>query len=192
MNPVLDVFLYENRWQLATEDALYSDGDHYRPLKLAFAHIGEDLQRLKTMLLLGTGLGSAVYILHRMGVHPETTLVELDETVLGLATALMPAKLTGRLHPVCANAADYIRSCDASFDLLVVDVFIGREVPLFVTSAAFLQQCYLRLNKDGYFVLNYMMEGQAELQRMQNLIREVFPRFEEKGFGVNRIFIARK
>lgn len=92
VNPVLELYRYRGRWQLATADALYSDGGQYRPLLAAFRTLKPQLPAVKNMLVLGTGLGSAVQILHEMGHHPACTLVELDEKVLQWALELSAPK----------------------------------------------------------------------------------------------------
>jgi len=192
VNPLLDVYLYCGRWQLATADALYSDGDRYRPLRAAFRHIRGGLAAVQDMLLLGTGLGSAVHILHRMGFHPRATLVELDEVVLALAAERMPAGTEGRLTPVCADAAAYMQQQRATYDLVVVDLFIGREVPAFVTGAPFLEQCFRSLRSGGYFVFNYIPESASAYTAVQALLRQRFPGYGLLEFGINKVFVWRK
>jgi spermidine synthase len=192
VNPRLEVSLYQGRWQLATGDALYSDGDRYRPLLLAFRQLRQKLGAAPDMLLLGTGLGSAVHILHRMGRAPRATLVELDEVVLALAMALMPPDMAGKLRPVAADAAAYMERQQDSYDLVVVDIFIGKNVPAFVTTAAFLQQCRAGVRPGGCFVFNYIPESVPMWEKTRTLVAEIFPQHSLIEFGVNKVFIGYK
>src|ERR1044072_5212819 len=91
-NPVLELLYYQGRWQLGSVDVLYSDGHRYRPLGAPFKAVRHRLARLEEVVVLGTGLGSAVAILNRQGFHPPFTLVELDGVVLDWALELMPAE----------------------------------------------------------------------------------------------------
>ena len=62
VNPVLELFYFQGRYMLGTPDAVYSDGDRYRPLVAAFTAPGlkPHLGNVRNVLVLGTGLASAV------------------------------------------------------------------------------------------------------------------------------------
>ena len=89
-NPLLELYVYRGRYQLATADALYSDGAAYTPLKIAFKHLKQELPAVKHALVLGTGLASAVHVMKQTGNSPDFTLVEYDSTILKLAMEYLP------------------------------------------------------------------------------------------------------
>ncbi|NDC41773.1 MAG: hypothetical protein EBZ77_09520, partial [Chitinophagia bacterium] len=86
INPRLEVLLYHDRIQLATGDALYSDGKYYTPATEIAKYLDKDLPQFEQVLMLGVGLGSLVDVLAEKGCTPAFTLVEKDEVVLRLAT----------------------------------------------------------------------------------------------------------
>lgn len=190
LNPVLDLLYYQGRWQLATADALYSDGTHYRPLIAAFNALKPFLPQLKKVLVLGTGLGSAVQILNKQGYHPAFTLVELDQKVLRLAMELMQEGAAKNITPVCADAKDFLQDDDQIYDLLIVDVFNGRTVPEFVLSAAFLSNCKVRLATGGHLALNYMVNKPGDEYKAKAALEAAFGKVKELSFGINRVYIA--
>jgi spermidine synthase len=189
-HPVLDLYLHRNQWQLATEDAFYSDGKRYRPLLAAFKKIRRELATAHHVLVLGTGLASAVHILEHMGFHPVYTLVDIDEAVLGLAIELMPRHHLPRIEAVCMDAQLFMQQNTHRYPLIVCDVFIGRDVPDFVSSVIFLEQCKTSLQPGGRFILNYLEKSKSLYRDMCRLMDHVYPGYTRIEFGINKIFVA--
>lgn len=189
-HPVLDLYLHRNQWLLATEDAWYSNGKRYRPLLTAFKQIKEELVAAHHVLVLGTGLASAVHILEDMGFHPTYTLVDIDKAVLDLAIELMPGHNLSRIQPVCVDAQLFMQKNKKQYPLIVCDVFMGRDVPGFVSSAAFLEQCKRGLQPGGHFILNYLEKNESLYREVCLLMDRVFSGYKCIEFGINKIFVA--
>lgn len=188
-NPLLELYYYRGRMQLATPDALYSDGEHYRPLRIGFKQIKSYLPEVKEVLVLGTGLGSAVQVMDRMGYHPDFTMLDHDGTVLKWALETLPG-YGGQINPVCADAAEYMASNTSQYDLLVLDIFNSRVVPAFVTSAAFLTQCRSAIRPGGKMIMNYIVQRNEDWAQVDKTIRKIFPQCHCIDDGLNRIVIA--
>ncbi|MGN6567304.1 MAG: spermidine synthase [Flavipsychrobacter sp.] len=186
----MELYRYKGRWQLATIDALYSDGDKYSPLVRAYKEVKTKLSGIKDALVLGTGLGSAVQIFHSMGFSAKFTLVEYDAEILKWAMELMPPILLHDINPVCADAKNYITTDSNQYDMLVVDIFEGRIVPVFVTKLAFLQECRKRLRTGGIFIMNYIAIKEDEWEAVRLTINKAFPENKVIRQGLNRIVIA--
>ncbi len=186
---MLELFLYHDNFQLATEDAVYSDGVRYRPLILAFAVPDKkEIKDLRDVLVLGTGLGSAVQILQAKGASPRYTLVDNDEVILNLAKPL----LTGHnIAYVCADAGQFMQKDNGRYDMLVVDIFRNRLVPPEFTTVSFFGLCYEKLRPGGYFVFNYIAERQPEWDDALNNLRLVFGNVRVINEGINRITVAK-
>lgn len=189
-NPVLELYLYRNRWQLATADALYSDGHRYLPLRKAFRFLRKALPDVQSILVLGTGLGSAVHILHRMHLRPHFTLVDIDEVVLQLALQLMPKALIPCVEPVCADATEFVMDNNGRYDIIVIDIFNGRRVPAFVTSTLFLESCYGLLSRQGHLVMNYIPEDDRQAETFKKAITCLFPQVRILSLGLNLVLIV--
>lgn len=190
-NEVLDLLYYCNRFQLSTHDAMYSDGDKYRPLMIAFTHIGSALADMKDVLVLGTGLGSAANILYNKGYKPQYTFVEYDSTILQWAMKVLPKEVSDKSNPIHMDAAVYIETCGKQYNLLITDIFNSRVVPAFVTTEKFLKQCRRCIMPGGYFVLNYIVLQNTDWQASEQTIRSVFPNITVLQNGINRIVVAR-
>lgn len=189
-NTVLELCLSNGQYQLATHDALYSDGDKYRPLTIAFNHIGASLVNVKNVLLLGTGLGSAARILDAKGYSPAYTLLEYDETILQWAMQTLPADVAAKAEAIHADAAVFVAECSNVYDLVVVDIFNSRVVPAFVTTEDFLKKSRRCVKPGGHFVLNYIVLNNTDWELVAKTIRSVFPNTTILENGINRIFVA--
>lgn len=187
---MLELYLFKGRWQLATIDALYSDGDKYTPLVRAFKEIKTKLQDVKKVLVLGTGLGSAVQIFHSMGYSAQFTLVDNDAVILKWAMELMNEELLNDVTPVCADAKTFITEDNGTYDMLIVDIFQGRVVPAFVTGSNFLQECRRHINTGGIFIMNYIAIREAEWETVKKNVDQVFSAVKVLNNGLNRILIA--
>ncbi len=190
INPLIEIYFYRGQWQLATADALYSDGDRYRPLVAAYNVMKQVLPKLKDVLVLGAGLGSAVSIMRRMGFHPSFTLVDYDKTVLQWALEFSERVVGQNIIPVCADASEFVNSNEETYDMLIVDVFLGRVVPDFVTSIDFLEACKKKLKPGGYIILNYIINEPLGWGDMKNNFEKIFHEPKVIKLDINRILIA--
>lgn len=189
-NPHLELLYFRGRYQLATVDALYSDGIKYRPLSIAIKKIKTDLRHADNVLVLGTGLGSAVEIMLDAGYQPKFTLVDYDKTVLKWAMEHL-SHHASQITPVCADGEQYMKHNKEVYDIVVCDIFYSRIVPDFVTRVDFLEQCRKAVGDNGYFVLNYIVESDEKWIAADAAIRKVFPTCFCVDDGLNRIVIAK-
>ncbi|MBE2290223.1 MAG: hypothetical protein IAE95_11755 [Chitinophagaceae bacterium] len=181
----IELFLYQGRLQLATRDALYSDGTAYLPARELYRHFNADLPLVENVLVLGTGLASIVHVFAEKGYRPRFTLVETDKQILKWAMEFAPKDV--ELDPVCTDAAGYMGSCNKKFDLIFIDIFNGRFVPPFVFSEQFLNSCKGMLEPNGHIAMNYMLNEWNEWLLVQRIFARVFPGFEVVERGENRL-----
>lgn len=186
----MELCLSNGQFQLATHDALYSDGDRYRPLTIAFNHLGAALYNVKDVLVLGTGLGSAAQILYAKGLKPAYTFVEYDETILQWAMQILHADIVTKSDAVCADALLFMNDHQQAHDMLVADIFNSRVVPAFVTTEDFLKKCRQCIKPGGHFVLNYIVLNNTDWDSVSTTIKSVFPNLTILENGINRIIVA--
>lgn len=188
-NPALELFLHKGEWQLATEDAVYSDGSHYRPLKLAFGKLKGLINSDSKILVLGAGLGSAVSILDGMHFLPEITLVDIDDQIIRLNRDWL-FKDRKHVHFVLQDAEQYVAAIEEQFDILVIDIFKSRVVPEFVAGNEFLAKCKERLRLGGTLIVNYIINDKKEWETFSMNIQKLFPTIKVYDLGINRVLIA--
>jgi predicted membrane-bound spermidine synthase len=188
----LELLLYQNQFQLATADALYSDGVRYRPFEKAFSYIGKKrLQQSKSCLLLGTGIASAAQILQHHYQHsPAYTFVEWDATILAWAEAIAAYKKIQTIHSFLGDAAHFVLNTTERYDLICVDLFIGRYVPPQFTTIDFLRSTQSLLSSNGIWVMNYIVNDEEEAAAYFHNVVQVFPQYKVLSYGINRMIIA--
>lgn len=59
-----------------------------------------------------------------------------------------------RLKLIKNNAEQFIIETSDTFDIIICDIFDALKVPKFVLDNSFLINCYWKLKKNGYFIIN--------------------------------------
>lgn len=189
-NAHLYLYLYRNQYQLATDDAIYSDGDRYEPAIAAIDHLKEFIPSVKHVLVLGAGIGSMIYVLKARGHNPHFTLVEKDKVVLQWAMELFEQEQELRIEPVCNDALAFMEQHTGKYDLIFVDIFNSRVVPDFVTTERFLDLCAYSLMPGGHFAVNYIINYKPDWENVKGIFTRLFPGHREVDLGINRILIV--
>jgi spermidine synthase len=186
----LELYLYCNQLQLGNDDILYSDGKRYRPAVVAVNYLKPFLPGVKSVLVLGTGLGSMVRVMSSKGFTPKFTLVESDKEILKWAVELLAYDCPSEVAPVCGDAKAFMAKNEAKYGLVFIDIFIGRLVPDFVTTAEFLKQCRDSLAPGGRLAFNYIINDKRQWESVQEVFSAIFPNHKIVDHQINRIFIT--
>ncbi len=189
VNARLYLYLYRNQFQLATDDAIYSDGDRYEPAVVAVDHLKEFIPSVKSVLILGGGIGSMVRVLKDKVYDPHYTIVEKDKVVLQWAMELFEQEKSLRIEPVCNDAQVFMEQNTGKYDLIFVDIFTSRVVPDFVTTERFLDLCQYSLMPGGHFAVNYIINYKPDWENVKQLFTKLFPDHSEIDLGINRILV---
>src|SRR3569833_2984900 len=131
------------------------------PALAATKSIKKYLPYMRTVLVLGAGLCSMVYVMRRRRYEPDFTLVEKDKLVLEWAMETLEPKAE-KTRPVCADAEQFMQQNEAQYDFVFIDVFKGRVVPDFVLTRDFLLQCRNSLTEGGHVAFNYIVNSEQE------------------------------
>ncbi|PQJ11400.1 hypothetical protein CJD36_006250 [Flavipsychrobacter stenotrophus] len=190
INPYLELLLYKGRVQLATADALYSDGVEYTPAIGVLNDLKKFLPQVKSVLILGVGLGSTVSIIRKRGYNPAFTLVEIDKVVLRLALEFLSEDSEAKIDAVCNDAQVFVAENTKQHDLLFIDIFNSRTVPDFVSSLSFLSNCRKSIAPGGRVAFNYIINSEEEWVRTQKTFASVFPKHHVISSDINRLFIG--
>lgn len=169
---------------------MYSDGRKYMPAITVREHFRYFLPQVKRVLVLGGGMASMVHVLHEKGFEPQFTIVETNKTIMEWAIEFTPSHMLSRIEPVCDDAANFMSSNHRQYDLIFIDVFIGRVVPDFIISESFLLQCRQAMAPGGHIALNYIINNIADWQIASQSFANVFPSHTVADKGENRIFFA--
>lgn len=184
--------LYRNQIQLATPDAFYSDGTRYPPARAIVKTLKKFFSTASTTLVLGTGIGSFVRVMHANGFKPAYDLVEIDEVVLAMAMELLSEFKDIQLNPLCIDAAQFLERCNKTYDFIFIDIFNGRVTPDFVSSEQFLSSCKKHLTNNGAVAFNYIVNDKELWNQTVVQFSAVFPNNKIVDLGINKALIGMK
>lgn len=196
-NAKLDVLLCKGRFQLVTNNAIYSYGDLYTNYKRAFDKINLSNFDIKNVLVLGWGLGSIPFMLEeKFKKIYHYTAVEIDEEVLLLAHKYVTQYLKSPIESICSDAYAFVMQSDATYDMICMDVFVDDEVPEQFQHQAYLEQLKKMLGDNGILLFNrlYLTKKDKRSTRafFENTFLSVFPDGDYLDVGGNWIITNRK
>ncbi len=189
---LLEIFLYKNRWQLATETALYSDGKAYAPFKIAFKNLeSQQLSAFKSCLVLGAGLGSVPQILHQHKIAPSFSLVDINPQILKWVAELLPHYKIENFKTINADAVQFVKEDKSTYDLICVDVFDSRLVPSAIITSSFFSNCKNLMHDKSILIMNYIFHDAYQWNQLQYIISEQFSQCQILERDTNKIIICK-
>ena len=175
INETLHVSLSQGRYQLSTQNAIYSFGDLYSNYYLAFEQIDFDKHKIENVLILGFGLGSIPMMLEKNFRQAfNYTGVEIDECVIYLAEKYVTNTLKSPINIFTADALTFVEICEQQFDLICVDIFLDDVIPDDFQQQDFLQAVKSLLNKDGIILYNRLAQTKADKRASSAFYQEPF------------------
>ncbi len=153
-NGTLDITLLNGKKLLDTAISNYSYGSLQRILHKALQKLPFD-DTIQAILVLGMGAGSIIQTIRKdFGSDAEITLVEIDAVVIEIAEKEFGlSKFTG-INVVHADAVAFMKKGMATFDLVIVDLFIIDTIPDDVTGADFIYTLSQKLRPGARLVFN--------------------------------------
>jgi spermidine synthase len=196
LNPLLEVRIENGKYVLNSEHANYSFGSLHRIFKRAFkmTRIGD--KDIKNVLLLGLGAGSVPALLvDNFKINCPITAVEIDGKVLTLARKYFNIHRFDTLHLICADAFQFVQSCNSTFDLIVVDIFIDDKVPVQFETPEFLLALKKLMRNNGFLFFNKILNAENGATLFNNLIihfKNIFGEATVMSISENRVIIVMK
>lgn len=171
---MLEINYVDGKKVLDTSNSNYSYGSLQKILHKGLEEIKFD-KETKTILVLGLGGGSIVEtIREHLKSKAFIELIDIDDTVITIAKEEFEIERFNNINIICDDAADYIKKCTGTFDLIIVDIFIIATVPEIFTETEFLTNLISRLNTNGKIIFNTM----PDLMTKENYDRIPFTFFE--------------
>lgn len=193
-NEILDLYLVKGRYQLCTENAIYSYGDKYDNFANAFKQV--DLDKVNDVLILGLGLASIPYILET--IHQKAfnyTGVEIDDEVIYLASKYVIDELKSEINIVNTDAYTFMCMDENKYDLICMDVFVDDVIPEDLQSEDFLEMVKDSLSKEGLLIYNRLAFTDEDKKGTDVFYSDVFLKVFPDGYiyetGGNRMLMSK-
>lgn len=154
----------------------------------------------KKVLILGCGGGTQPKLLNtsfKSKGNREITVVEIDEKIVDLAKKYFSLSQHKNLTVIVDDAFNVIRKFSQSnkkFDLVIVDLFVGENIPRKITNEEFLRNLSKAVSNEGLVIFNYSPKNRKKntLKIFEDKLREFFFITEEMlPVKMNQIIVCR-
>ncbi|MEK7060734.1 MAG: methyltransferase domain-containing protein [Patescibacteria group bacterium] len=144
-------------------------------------------KNVNNILVLGVAGGAIIHMLHDMYPKAYITGVDIDAVMIEIGNKYFELSSIKKLKLVVEDAKDYVKNCKTIYDCVVIDLFIGRDIPAFVSKIYFLRRVKKLLSSSGFVFINYLkeLEYPKALEKEYNSVVHY-----DKDY--NRFFLAKK
>jgi spermidine synthase len=184
----MDVRWERGRLALNSPKANYSFNSLHRVMKRALSTVDTRLLGNSPILNLGAGAGSTLHILRKEMMIPNNVVsVELDPSIIAIGKEFFGLERYTSHEIHIADAIDYLEKDTSRYGLIIVDLFIDKEVNNRFLTSEFYLLLKSHLIDQGQVVFNYI--GGDEHPFASHLEQDV-PR-ELLRMGDNQVLIYR-
>jgi spermidine synthase len=131
------------------------------------------LHQPRSILLLGLGGGSLAKYCHRHLPSADITVVEIDPNVLAFRDQFLIPPDDSRFRVLLGDAAQYVRDCRETADVIMMDAFDRHGLAASVSSPNFYFNIRDALTRRGVMVAN-LVGGKAERIDHLEMMRTAF------------------
>ena len=128
-------------------------GSWYRSVwyKLLRKRVGEN----KRILILGLGGGDLVKVIHKISNRNHIDIVEIEPEMVGVSREYFGLRNESWINIHIMDAKIYLQNNTSKYDLVIVDLYEGDNIPKFVEGKRFLLNLKMSLSNDGVVIINY-------------------------------------
>lgn len=157
----------------------------------AFRTFSITLKNNAKVLVLGVGGGTVIQKCLSIQQNIQITGVDIDSQIIKIAKNYFNLD-KANIKFIHQDAKTYVFESSDVFDLVIVDLFIGNDIPEFVEKEAFLNQISQLIKKKGKLLINFqrMDEYEQRASKLQNVLAEIFLSVQAKSINRNYFFYA--
>lgn len=148
---------------------------------------------IKRILVLGVAGGTVIHELHTLYPDASITGVDIDAVIIDVGKKYFGLGKLLKFHAVCQDAVEYISAGKREeFDCIIVDIFIGPDVPDFVLDSNFERNVKKMLTPGGHVLINYLRQTGYEnkAEKLYKLLRSLYENVQSDDIYNNRFFLA--
>lgn len=156
-----------------------------------------ELGRAPRILLLGLGGGSVIFEIKKRWPKAGVTAIELDPEIIIVGRTYFGLDKLAGLEIINEDAEKVIKKKKhqinkSKFDLILVDIYIGKDQPLFTSEESFIEGLKRLLNEKGILVFNHLLDKQGKEMLESHIIRlkKLFPRIETLDTASNELIFG--
>lgn len=177
INGLYKVVMWLNRPRLVIGGMVQSGGAARKIWHKAIHHLKTKRKKIRRVLIIGLGCGDVAFEIRRHYKKAKMTGVEIDPHIVELAQCYFDLATVKNLNISVADGIKYVEKLTrtkrlAKFDLIIVDAFLGNEMPRSFKTKAFFRQLAKLLTHDGVVIYNHLFYGQFR-QKAEKFIKDM-------------------
>jgi len=198
-NTTLEVVQSGNKLILDAKSVNYSYGGLHRSFQQLFRRIKIKSWNVRDILILGFGAGSVASILqNEYKIDCKITGVEIDPEVIKIGKEFFNSDSFRNLELKEMDAFQFLLNNTKTYDLVVVDLYIDKDVPLQAETGEFANLVKRALEPNGHLIFNkwvYDIISQESAFRLEEILRNTFDNLTKYTAGhdrMNRMLVCRR
>ncbi len=194
INCEIKVVEYFGKYAVYVDGAPQS-GAEIRPMwERIISNLKTQNSKLQNCLILGVGGGDVINALNKYFPETPITAVELDPVMAEIANKYFGLNKIKLLKIIIDDALSIVskNNFTEKYDLIVVDLFIGKYNPVGSRISVYLRQLKKKLTNAGIILFNshFKPAEQKEFECFNNLCRKIFQHAEIIFFyRFNKVFL---
>ena len=161
-----------------------------KPLRFAQGKLS-----VSNCLILGLGGGTVVQLIKNRWPDAKIIGIEIDPEIIKIGRKFFGLGEIKNLEIIKANAFKWVDghfndlNHQSKFDLIIIDLYLGKEFPKEVESEEFLKNLKKLLAKKGLVIFNWL-KGKSEKQ-FEEKVKKIFPAIERIETPTNLFFVLK-
>jgi len=160
--------------------------------KSALKNLKKRKINFKEVLILGLGGGDVARIVSEFWPKSIITGVEIDPIMVELGKKYLELK-ENKVEIIIEDAAKFVKKKPKDkYDLVLIDLYVGEDVPEKINSLNFFKSAKKFLKKDGILVVNRLYYGLKRkiAEKTRQDLEKIFPKVETVFPEANIMFIC--
>jgi spermidine synthase len=177
-NSTLEVVRLGNKLILDAKSVNYSYGGLHRAFRQLFRKIRIENLNIEEVLILGFGVGSVASILQKEHkIDCKIAGVEIDPEVIRIGKEYFNFNSFSNLDLIVKDAFQFMENNTKTFDVVVIDLYIDKDVPLQAETIEFANSIKRVLTAKGHLIFNkwvYDDTSKNSAERLENILSQTF------------------
>jgi len=194
---LVKVVMVLNKPRLIVGNMVQSGGLVRKVWEKAIARLKKKGKKISKVLILGLGCGDCAFEVQKYYPRAKMIGVEIDEHVVDMAKCYFNLATVKNLKIAIEDAAKYVRKLTKEkkpkeFDLIIVDVYLGKKMPKEFRSKRFFERLKKLLRKNGVVAYNHLFfkDYKKEAKKFVKELEPMFPKIELQQTASNLIIFA--
>jgi spermidine synthase len=151
---------------------------------------------IHTMLLLGVGGGSLISMIQKQFPDCHVDAVDIDSEIIKIAKTYFgfqhKRNVTWHISDAFAFVQHAVKKHDSAYDLIIIDLYVGRDIPEFVWNCSFLKYIQMLLAPKGSIFINVVHDERYinNMKKLVEILQSLFKRVQIHPIEYNTFFLA--